>query len=266
MTLGNLRKFWVYWVAAALPFPLLLAGAWVYAGHLGERLGSLLAGWANVSTAGPPPATLSPDFDGGAVVGEPLRPAPAAPGVTRFEAPPRPAVRHRLNSQPVARSSHTPTTSAPPVPTRGIRVSAATVLRIANSGARPVGIPVPAEGARPAGLMLSGVSGLGVGMQDGDVLTHAGGRPALSEADVVGLVIAARGKEVPSIGGRFWRDGEPWNLVVEQPYVREDGTPLRRVKSLPGREGTRGVVVAREERGRSAPIERRPAADPHFRR
>jgi hypothetical protein len=106
---------------------------------------------------------------------------------------------------------------------------------------------VPAEGRRPAGLLLSGVSGLGVGIEDGDVLTHAGGRPALSESDVVGLVIAARGKEVPAIGGRFWRNGEQWSLVVEQPYVREEGEPKRhrRPKAIVSGEATGVVAVAR---------------------
>jgi hypothetical protein len=58
-------------------------------------------------------------------------------------------------------------------------------------------------------------------MQDGDVLTDAGGRPALSEGDVVGVVIASRGQRVPTISGRFWRNGEPWQLLVEQPYLQK---------------------------------------------
>jgi hypothetical protein len=104
-------------------------------------------------------------------------------------------------------------------PRHGLRVSAATVLRLANGGARPGGVFVAADGQRPAGLALSGVSALGVGLRDGDVLTHAGGRPALSRGDVIGVVIASRGAGAREISGRFWRDGEPWNLIVEQPYV-----------------------------------------------
>ena len=82
----------------------------------------------------------------------------------------------------------------------------------------PSGAYVPAEGARPAGLQLQGVSALGVGLEDGDVLTHADGRPARSRGDVIGVVIAARGAGAREIGGRFWRNGEVWNLIVEQPY------------------------------------------------
>jgi hypothetical protein len=42
----------------------------------------------------------------------------------------------------------------------------------------------------------------------------------------VGLVIASRGARAGQISGRFWRRGEYFNLVVEQPYLaRKRGTP-----------------------------------------
>ncbi len=132
---------------------------------------------------------------------------PAAPAVEAKPAPQRPAVVRRPSPKLAA------------VPKKGIRVRADAVLRLANAGLRPGGIPVPARGDRPAGLALSGVSGLGIGMVDGDVLTSAAGRPALSPGDVIGVVIGSRAKGVPEICGRFWRNGEPWNLIVEQPYV-----------------------------------------------
>lgn len=102
---------------------------------------------------------------------------------------------------------------------KGVRVSAERVLRLANAGARPSGVFVSARGDRPAGLALVGVSGLGIGLIDGDVLTHAGGRPATSAGAVIGMVIGARAKRTPELSGRFWRKGESWNLLVEQPYV-----------------------------------------------
>jgi hypothetical protein len=108
---------------------------------------------------------------------------------------------------------------ARPAPKRGVRVSSAAVLRLANSGARPAGAPVPASAGCPAGLRLSGVGALGVGLRDGDVLTHAGGSPATSSGAVVGMVIAARGARQREIAGRFCRAGELYNLVVEQPYL-----------------------------------------------
>jgi hypothetical protein len=36
---------------------------------------------------------------------------------------------------------------------------------------------------------------------------------------VVGVVIGSRAQHVPEICGRFWRHGEAWNLIVEQPYL-----------------------------------------------
>jgi hypothetical protein len=132
---------------------------------------------------------------------------PAAPAVEAKPAPRRATVVRRPSPKLAA------------VPKKGIRVRADAVLRLANAGLRPSGIPVPARGDRPAGLALSGVGGLGIGMIDGDVLTSAAGRPALSPGDVIGVVIGSRAKGAPEICGRFWRNGEPWNLIVEQPYV-----------------------------------------------
>jgi hypothetical protein len=105
-------------------------------------------------------------------------------------------------------------------PARGLRVSADTVLRLALSGVRPTGSYVPASRGCAAGLSLSGVGALGVGLRDGDVLTHAAGRPASSSGQVVGAVIGARGARQREVSGRFCRDGEAWSLVVEQPYPR----------------------------------------------
>jgi hypothetical protein len=107
-----------------------------------------------------------------------------------------------------------------PVPRYGVRIRAATVLHLANSGVEPpTGTPVMATASHPAGLVLNGVSGLGIGMRDGDILTHASGRAVSSPAHVVAVVIAARAARAPEIAARFWRNGEPWNLIVEQPYI-----------------------------------------------
>jgi hypothetical protein len=108
-----------------------------------------------------------------------------------------------------------------------IHVPAAKVLRLAEMGARPGAIPVPANGVRPAGLRLFGVTSLGLGLRDGDVLTHAAGVSALSEAEIVGAVIAARGRGVAQISGRLYRHDQPLALVVEQPYIAPPPTQHR---------------------------------------
>lgn len=100
----------------------------------------------------------------------------------------------------------------------GLYVRAATVLRLAEAGVRPTGAPVPALGARPAGLALDGVGGLGVGLRNGDVLTEVAGAPAISPGAVVGAVLAVRGRRGPAVSGLVWRGGEVWQLVVEMPY------------------------------------------------
>lgn len=104
---------------------------------------------------------------------------------------------------------------------RSLFVSAATVLRLAETRARPRGAPVKADGVRPAGLRLVHVAELGVGLRDGDVLTRAVGQPALSTSAVVRAVLLARAKGARVLEGEFWRGGERWVLRVEQPYPGE---------------------------------------------
>jgi len=95
------------------------------------------------------------------------------------------------------------------------------VLRLASTGARPRGTAVPASGARPAGLKLSGVAALGIGLQDGDVLTRAVGQPALSSGAVIQAVLSARARRVPVLEGEFWRSSVRLLIRVEQPYLPE---------------------------------------------
>ncbi len=93
-----------------------------------------------------------------------------------------------------------------------------TMLRIVNERAVPDGRPVPRAGQRPAGIQLLGVTPMGLGMQDGDILTDVEGRSVTSEAAVVGAVVAALSRHAPTIQARFFRAGRPWMLVVEIPY------------------------------------------------
>jgi S1-C subfamily serine protease len=101
---------------------------------------------------------------------------------------------------------------------RGVFISSAQVLALAERRAMPRAVPVQATADHPAGLRLRGVSALGVGMQDGDVLTEAAGQHAVSVASVVGAVLAARAAHSAQISGRFYRGGVPYTVIVEQPY------------------------------------------------
>ena len=130
-----------------------------------------------------------------------------------------------LDGDPASTSAPTETgkkkpSSVPAKPARGIRVSAATVLRLANRGVRPSGAPVAANADRPAGLALQGVGGLGVGLRDGDVLTQVAGAPALSTGAVIGAVLAARQRRAPAMSGLVYRGGEKIAIYVEMPYPK----------------------------------------------
>jgi hypothetical protein len=177
--------------ALALPLPFLAAGAGSLAERLGRELGRSLSSVADQLAA------------------QRHDPAPLTVIVPLAEAEPVEAPRPRAMKRAPA-----------PAAQKGVYVRANAVLRLARVGARPSGVPVRATADRPAGLALVGVSGLGVGLSDGDILTHAGGVPARSPGQVVGLVISARGARAGQISGRFWRRGEYYDLVVEQPYLK----------------------------------------------
>jgi hypothetical protein len=117
-------------------------------------------------------------------------------------------------------------------PAKVLFVSADTVLKIASKKVQLRGVPVAREGARPAGLRLVGVSGLGVGLLDGDVLTQALGRPVMSRSEVVSAVLRARARQEKVLEGEFYRGTERWVLRVEQPYPPEQSASLSGVGSL----------------------------------
>jgi hypothetical protein len=110
-------------------------------------------------------------------------------------------------------------------PKKGLRVSTERVLRLARAGAVPSSQFVAAGPTRAAGLRLLGVSALGIGMQDGDVLTHVAGVPVTDRGQVVNLVLHARARRAAQISARFSRDGETWLLVVDLPYPEPKAAP-----------------------------------------
>lgn len=103
---------------------------------------------------------------------------------------------------------------------KGILVRAATVARAVRMGGRPSGTPVPASGARPAGLELAGVSRYGSGLRDGDVLTQVGGTPATSEGAVVGAVAGALRSGARVITAVVWRGPQRLDVAVEIPRLK----------------------------------------------
>lgn len=102
-------------------------------------------------------------------------------------------------------------------------VSAATVLALAQSAARPRGTFVTQTATQPAGLLLSGVAGLGIGLQDGDILIEALGIKPRGPGEVIGAVIEARAKNARLLSGTVWRRGETFRITVEQPYLPHSG-------------------------------------------
>jgi hypothetical protein len=191
-----MRRSVLVTVTLALPFAVSAWGSTRLATWSGARLGGALAdalsALPRASLLDPAPSDLAPLGESDAAV------------VVIDEAPePARALGKRGPAKPV---------------THGLHVRAAAVLRLANAGVRPSGVPVPASGTRPGGLVLHGVGGLGVGLRDGDILTDVAGAPASSLGVVVSAVLAARSKRAPAVSGLVWRDGTFWPIVVDMPY------------------------------------------------
>lgn len=156
------------------------------------------------------------------------RPAPAAEA-----APPAPAAS--ASSAPSVRSSSKHSTKKPPP--KGILVRAALVEKAVRSGQRPSGSPVAAEGARPAGVALSGVSGFGSGLHDGDIVVQVGGLKTPSVELVIVAVAGAVTSGATALSAIVWRDGEELPVTVEIPDLGQrkgaDNKPQKAAKKAP---------------------------------
>lgn len=109
---------------------------------------------------------------------------------------------------------------APRPPASGaLFVSAAKVLELSRTAVRPQGAFVPATATHPAGLRLSRVAALGIGVQDGDILIEAMGVSPQSPGQIIGAIIAARVEQARHLSGTLWRRGQVLRITVEQPYL-----------------------------------------------
>jgi hypothetical protein len=68
-------------------------------------------------------------------------------------------------------------------------------------------------------LRLVGVAGLGIGVQDGDILIDAMGITPRSSGEIIGAIVQARAQRVRYLSGTLWRHGQTFRITVEQPYL-----------------------------------------------
>ncbi len=185
---------------ALLSLPLVALLATWGSARVADRAGAVMAGLFGTAAAfleTPPQLPEDPDL------------VPASGG---FSEPTVPPVEHGAKKGVKAKR---------PAPAKVLFVSAETVLKIASTRVQLRGVPVARDGNRPAGLRLVGVSALGVGLADGDVLTRALGQPVMSRSEVVRAVLGARARGEKVLEGEFYRGTERWLLRVEQPYPPE---------------------------------------------
>ncbi len=126
--------------------------------------------------------------------------------------------------------------------TKGVYVSADQVERLSRVTKVPASRFVEPKGERPAGLQVAGVSGLGIGVRDGDVLTRVAGANVKSSAAVISTVLQLRAKRVAAISGEFWRGQERFQIVFQMPYLSPETAPSGSAAKL-GR-ATRHLICA----------------------
>lgn len=183
---------------AALPFALVAAGAGAAADAASRRAATALLRLSDGLNA-----RASADL---AFEAERLDLSAAPPVVPAATQPAR---------SPGKPGGKTPHRAAP----AAVFVPAARVLELARGSARPRGVFVVETALHPAGLRLSGVAALGLGLQDGDILVEALGVAPKSPGQVVGAVIEARAKQTRYLSGTLWRAGQTFRITVEQPYL-----------------------------------------------
>lgn len=147
-------------------------------------------------------------------------------------------------------------------PIGALFVSAERALRLSREASIPASRYVPAQGARPAGLQVAGVSGLGIGVRDGDVLTKVAGSEVRSSAAVVSLVLKLRARKAKAISGELWRGQQRFQIVFEMPYLQDaasaPATTTPKPSNGPPPAGTGAIAPA----GPSSPSETpRPRSD-----
>ena len=137
-------------------------------------------------------------------------------------------------------------------------VSQATVLKLAQSAARPHGSFVAQTAEHPAGLRLTGVAALGIGVQDGDILIEALGITPHAPGQIIGAIIEARAKQARFLSGTLWRHGQTFPITVEQPYldsaIRTSAAPASPVSG--DRTTAFAPGLARVREGSSLPSDR----------
>jgi hypothetical protein len=213
-------------LALVVPFAVVAAGAPWLAGALGARMARRLAGAAE------PLEAFAPLGCGESHLAEWLWPSAPCTGeadalelrmdldrldpVARLDSlsPPRSNAR---SDRALTRPPRKPAARRPP---SGLLIAAPRVRAAARHGVRPTGVPVPAGDGHPAGLALLGVSALGLGVRDGDVLTRAAGSPATSPEAVLHAVTAAVHRGDPVITGEVWRGSHRMVVTVEVPKRR----------------------------------------------
>ena len=209
----------------ALPFVVVLGAAHWLVPWLGDKIARDVADVVRVArTVSIPPAASAPSVEEPPVPDAPAPTSPLSPSADDASVPaPRPGSSGRPPSHSGGAAAHA-TASAESVedaaPPKSIHIPASAVQRaIDDAGKNMRARTVRGPDGKPAGVRLTGVSGAGVGLRDGDRVVAIDGHPTLDDdsATDVALGAIARGKSTLRVS--LMRGDQPFEATVDLPLA-----------------------------------------------
>jgi hypothetical protein len=131
----------------------------------------------------------------------------------------------------------TTTPSSPPAPPRvappsgPVRISADAVQRAIDDDGHTIRARTTfGPDGKPAGARLTGVTGAGMGLNDGDVIVAVDGARTMTDDDATDAALRAVARGDSRLHAILTRDGQPFEVILELPLAPVDAgnRPARR--------------------------------------
>jgi hypothetical protein len=211
----------------ALPFVAVLGAARWLVPWLGDKIARDVAEVVRVarpvsapsapSAASAPPPPVSPDDVPGPSAspsspstGDASPSAPAAGSSARASKHPAPATHATASAEAEGDAG----------PPKAIHIPAAAVQRaIDDAGKNMLARTVRGPDGQPAGVRLTGVSGAGVGLRDGDRVVAIDGRATLDDDTATDVALGAIARGRSSLRVSLMRGDQPFEATVDLPLA-----------------------------------------------
>jgi hypothetical protein len=176
-------------------------------------------------------------------LGKPVAP-PKPPSLPSLPEITTPVVQEDVGTENVTdaaaplKASARPSEKAPPPPI-AVRIPPATIQwAIDDRGAHIHAKTLKGADGKPAGIRLSGVSGLKTGLRDGDVIVAVEGAPAMDEEAATDLALSAIARGSSTLHATAMRGDRSFPITAELPLP--SAPPVPSATSLPSASSASG--------------------------